>query len=70
MTVTSTTRLPPIPDPGNDLTSQYQTLLALKHAVDLLAKNAAGVPAAKFFALQSDLDLLRQQFEAYKRTHP
>lgn len=70
MTVSSTTKLPPIPDPGLDVTTQYQTLLALKHAVDIIALNAAGVPNVKLFSLQSDLDLLRAQFEAYKKTHP
>lgn len=70
MTVVSTTRLPPIPDPSTDAISQYYTLMALKHAVDIIALNAAGVPNVKLFALQSELELLREQFEAYKRTHP
>ena len=70
MTVISTTRLPPIPDPKIDAASQFYTLMALKHAVDILALNAAGVPKVKLFALQSELELLREQFEDYKRTHP
>lgn len=70
MTVESTTKLPPIPDPGLDLQSQFNTLRALKHAVDIMGLNAAGVPNVKLFALQADLELLRAQFEAYKQAHP
>lgn len=70
MTITSPTKLPSIPDPGLDLPSQYQTLLALKHAVDIIALNASGVPNVTLFALKSDLELLRSQFEAYKQSHP
>jgi hypothetical protein len=67
---TTPTKLPSIPDPGLDLASQYQTLLALKHAVDIIGLNAAGVPNVKLFALQSDFDLLKSQFDAYKQSHP
>lgn len=70
MTVISTTKLPPIPDPGIDPAALYQTVMALKHAVDIVGLNAAGVPNVKLFALQADLEQLRAQFEAYKQTHP
>lgn len=64
MTAIPQTKLPPIPEPGLDLAAQYQTLLALKHAVDIIALNAASVPNVNLFALQSELRPIAAQLNS------
>jgi hypothetical protein len=72
-------KLPPIPEPGNDIAAIGMTVRIMAQFLNQLTQNSTGVAAHQYFelgpdstsnTLRKEVALLRAEFEAYKKSHP